>query len=255
MREQEKLQQTGAELAATRQREEQERTQTFTEQAPLTPIQRQDIYKGTSPMEVTASLPRNAVYKSDGTIDPVASAQALGKAYDLPPPGGGAATGGLQRATTVANVSEDAATYNTHMGVNDVHDLVDGLARGVYTIDGKPTPVTRHGEQLDQFTVHQQKGDPGVTLFLPKQSGYRIVQIRQDFENAKPKAAGALPPPPRTQSFPGVTPGAATQGGFNQPATPLGPRGQWWIDQALGRGQPAPPTFGQPGQQGARGYP
>jgi hypothetical protein len=227
---------------AKRQREEQERTQTFNEQAPKAPD-----YKSGSPMETTASLPRYAVYDSSGALDPVKSAQALGKAYDLPPPGGGAATGGLQRATTVANVSQDAATWNTHMGLNDVHDLVDGLARGAYTIEGRPTPVTRHGEQLDQFIVHQQVDpqgkplDPGVTLFLPKQSGYNIVRIRQEFENAKIKPTTNLPPAPKVQSFPGVTPGSARQGGFNQPATPPSPQAKWWLDQALGRGQSPSP--------------
>jgi hypothetical protein len=180
--------------ADRRQTEREQSSQTFNEQAPLTPQQRQEIYKGSSPMEVTASLPRYAVPDGKGGIDANKSAQALGQAYDLPPPGGGAATGGLARATTVANVSEDAASYNTHMGVNAVHDLVDGLARGVYTIDGRPTPVTRHGEQLDQFTVHQQPGDPGVTLFLPKQSGYNIVRIRNEFENAKPKPPATATP-------------------------------------------------------------
>jgi hypothetical protein len=214
------------------------------EEAPLTPIERQETYKGTNPMEVTASLPRYAVYNK-GQIDPDASAQALGRAYDIPPSPGAAATGGLQRATTVANVAEDAATYNKHMGRGTVHDLVDGLARGVYTIEGKPTPVTRHDEQLDQFIVHQQQGDPGVTLYLPKQSGYQIVRIRKEFEDAKPKAAGALPPAPRAPAFPGATSGAPPpSGGFNMPPPPPNPRAQWWINQALGRGR-SPAPFGQ----------
>jgi hypothetical protein len=236
---------TLADKTAQRQLDEQKRAQTFTEQAPLTTIQRQDIYKGTNPMEATASLPRYAVYDNKGQIDPNASAQALGRAYDIPPSPGAAATGGLQRATTVANVAEDAATYNTHMSLGNVHDLVDGLARGVYTIEGKPTPVTRHDEQLDQFIVHQQQGDPGVTLYLPKQSGYQIARIRKEFEDAKPKAAGALPPAPRAPAFPGATSGAPPpSGGFNMPPPPPNPRAQWWINQALGRGR-SPAPFGQ----------
>ena len=173
--------------------------QTYEEQAPLTPQQRQETYRDTTPMAITASLPRYAVTKSDGTIDLNASAQALGKAYDLPPPGGGAATGGLQRATTVSNIASDAATWNTHMATGDVHDLVDGLARGVYTIDGRPTPVTRHGEQMDQFIVHQQQGDPGVTLFLPRQDGYKIAYIKQEFKAAHD---AANPPTPAPTSAP-----------------------------------------------------
>ena len=81
-------------------------------------------------MTVTASLPRYAVYDSSGKLNPAQSAQALGKAYDLPPPGGGPATGGLQRATSVSNIASDAATWNTHMAVGNVHDLIDGLAAG-----------------------------------------------------------------------------------------------------------------------------
>jgi hypothetical protein len=241
---------TRDEATATRQREQQERTQTYNEEAPLTPQQRQETYKGSNPIEATASLPRYAVYDSSGALDPVKSAQALGKAYDLPPPGGGAVTGGLQRATTVANVAEDAATWNPEMGTGSVHDLVDGLARGVYTITGRPTPVTRHGQPLDQFIVHQtqDKSDPGVTLYLPKQSGYNIVRIRKEFEDAKPKGtSSALPSAPQAPAFPGVTPGAPPpQGGFNRPAMPPSPRAQWWMDRALGRGQPTGQSRGFP---------
>ena len=172
-----------------------------TEEAPRST---QEIYKDTTPMAVTASLPRYAVYDSTGKIDDSKSALALGKAYDLPGKGGvGPATGGLQRATTVANIASDAVTWNTHMATGDVHDLVDGLARGVYKLDAHPTPVVHQGQELDQFTIHQTEGDPGIKLFLPRQDGYRVARIAQDFIDAKPPPPPAAPAASPPKAIPG----------------------------------------------------
>ena len=39
-----------------------------------------------------------------------------------------------------------------------------GWRVGVYKLDAHPTPVVHHGQELDQFTIHQTEGDPGIKL-------------------------------------------------------------------------------------------
>ena len=162
-------------------------------------------------VKTISSVPRNAIYKSDGTLDETASAQNTAKAYDL----GAPATGGLQRLNLVSDAVRNIQTWNTHIGVNQVGDLVDGLARKIYSIDPNPKTVDHGYGPMYQVNVYRgPRGSTHPTVLLVPQDDFdTISNIRAEFAaasapttttttagagagTAPPAQAPALPPPP-----------------------------------------------------------
>ena len=201
MREQEKLQAQGAENVAKRTGEQQQRGWTHEEERPL-PYTEGEKIEG---VKTISSVPRNAVYKSDGTLDETASAQNTAKAYDL----GAPATGGLQRLNLVSDAVRNIQTWNTHIGVNQVGDLVDGLARKIYSIDPNPKTVDHGYGPMYQVNVYRgPRGSTHPTVLLVPQDDFdTISNIRAEFAAASaptttgagtgpPAQAPAIPPPP-----------------------------------------------------------
>jgi hypothetical protein len=155
-------------------------------------------------VKTIASLPRNAVY-NNGVLDENASAQNTAKAYDL----GSPATGGLQRLNLIGDATRNIQTWNTHIGVNQVGDLVDGLARKIYSIDPNPQTVDHGYGPMYQVNVYRgPRGSTHPTVLLVPQDDFdTISNIRAEFAaaatksptntgTAPPAQAPAIPPPP-----------------------------------------------------------
>jgi hypothetical protein len=143
---------------------------------------------------------------------------------------------------------------NAHASTNQVADFVTGVASNKYTYQADEKPVTDDYGTRYHVVYIRPDGSRG-SLLVPEEDMNNIIRSQQAMRTAtQAKPTSALPPAPNAQPFPGVISSAAPpSGGFNRPAQPTSPRVQWWLNQALGRGQ-SPPPFGQPGQ-GTGGYP
>jgi hypothetical protein len=150
----------------------------------------------------------------------------------------------FMNANTQSRLSEalvNTQRMNAHASTDQVADFVTGAASDQYKYKIDPKPVTDdYGSRY--HVIYTRPDGSRSSLLVPEDDMANIQRIQTGMRAAnQPKATPALPPAPRAQSFPGVTPGAPPPpGGFNQPAAPISPRAQWWINSALGRAQPTP---------------
>ena len=186
----------------------QQTTWTHEEQKPLAP---DDVNKRINPehpaTSYLASSPATAVYKSDGTLDENASAQALGKMFDLND------RGGLRRVDTLSTALTNTQTFNPHVGTQQLGTTLTNMANGAYGYRAKTQPVDYGYGPMRQVEVFRGKVGQGTPtrLLIPADDYDAVDGIKGEFVAAQPK------PPANTATGPAAPSGSAI------PRTPYRP--------------------------------
>jgi Phage tail lysozyme/N-acetylmuramoyl-L-alanine amidase len=223
--------------------------QTYEEQKPLTHEDLQKTFAEHPPTSYLAASPATAVYKGDGTLDDNASAQALGKTFDLND------RGGLRRVDALSTALWNTQAYNTHLGPQQLGTTLTNMANGSYGYRSKP--IDRNGIPMRQVEVFRGPkvgvGTP-TQLLIPADDYDAVDGIKGEFLKAHTPPQGPGAPAAPTRGIPSVP---------HAPSTPLGPAvprpmgatpppasnpvGNWWHNMnnpppmARGRG-PIPPV-------------
>jgi hypothetical protein len=177
-----------------------EATWTHDEQKPLSPEESNKRFAEHPATSFLASSPATAVYKNDGTLDENASAQALGKMFDLND------RGGLRRVDTLSTALTNAQTYNPHVSPQQLGTTLTNMANGTYGYRAKTQPVDYGYGPMRQVEVFRGKVGQGTPtrLLIPADDYDAVDGIKGEFVNAQPKPTAAAPAAPAGPAAPAI---------------------------------------------------
>jgi hypothetical protein len=170
------------------------------EQKPLSPEESNKRFAEHPATSFLASSPATAVYKNDGTLDENASAQALGKMFDLND------RGGLRRVDTLSTALTNAQTYNPHVSPQQLGTTLTNMANGTYGYRAKTQPVDYGYGPMRQVEVFRGKVGQGTPtrLLIPADDYDAVDGIKGEFVNAQPKPTAAAPAAPAGPAAPAI---------------------------------------------------